>query len=563
MTNNINLSEKFNNQTFQPFIQRDNQGYSSYIQLQNNSLTQENDTFNSKNEHDKKKKNRHSKMIIALNTLGIIAGLAVVGLFFNKTKYISNKLQMWAANVDKKFHNVKNKHLHKLFSVMTSSFDRMSRVVTNSSTIKDYALHHVMEKTTVTRKFRDWIAKIYTHENKNAVLTSLKKSRESYSEFIASVDSAVGQTEAQLAKGNLKILNPKYKNNLDSINHPLKKLQKLLEEARKTPDFLHRYSLEHRYNEMQNDMQHLADEMSLKRLSSKEALQGFIAEDILEQRRMKFVKGILKEKNEISRTFEDIGNYAKNKLHNTNALIYMFKDPFMQKDLKEASIELEKYIKTYANDSKVSSNRVTVTKNVMEKVAKFREKAELLPKSPLKEKLINHINEYHELFKNNDKGIVQEIRELAGQIWGSDSEFDKAIKLAGNKHIKDLDTSFNRTVNMFDKQRDITIGSGIGDVVSLTLPIAGYFYALSNDDTTDKKIGTSLELGIPILGGMGIYFYALAKQFNGFKALSVSVGTGAVLNFIGSSIYKKYKQAKADNDKKLNNNKSLESVIVQ
>lgn len=556
----INLSSKFNNQTFQPFIQRDNQGYSSYIQYQNNPLTQENDTFDSQNRHENRKKRKHEKLMMAVETLGIIAGLALVGLSFNKLKYISNKLQKWAVSVDKNFHNVKNKHLHKFFSLMTSSFDRAARVVTNSSTIKDYTVHQVMGKTSITKKLRDWFANIYTNENKNAVFKSLKKSRDSYNEFTSSVESAVIQTRDQLNKKNLKCLNSKYRNNIDDKTHPWQLLQERLKEARNTPEFLLPYSLESRYNEMGKDMQYLLDEISLKRLSSKEALQGFVAEDILEHRRMDFVKGILKEKNEISRTFDDIGNYAKNKLTDTNALIYMFKDPFRQKDLKEASVELEKSIKTYAKDSKISSNRVAVTQNIMEKIAKFREKAELLPESPLKEKLINHIEEYHELFKNNDKGIVQEIRELAGQVWGSDSEFDISIKTAANKHIKDLETSFNRTVNMFDKQRDITIGSGAADILGLSLPVAGYFYALSNDDTNDKKIGTSLELGIPILGGIGVYFYALAKQLNGFRALSFSVGTGAVLNFIGSSIYKKYKEYKADNDKK---NHSNPPVIAQ
>ncbi len=550
MTNSI-LNEKFNNNTFQPFIQCDNQGYSSYNQQKNKYLTQQNDTFVQQNQLEDSQNRKHKKLVITLQTIGIVASMALVGFSLNRSKLVSNKLKGAVIRLKNKFQNVQNKHFHKFFTVTTNAFDKIAKIITNSSTIKDYSLYKVMDKTSPTRKLRDFISGIFTRENKNSVRSSLKKSRESYNEFMASVESAIFQTEDNIEAKNLNILNKSCRENINDPNNPWVKLQKLVKTTRENPnEFLLSHSLEMHYNNMQKDMEYLTKEMNPKRLTSKETLQGFVAEDILEQRRYKFVKKILSEKNEISKTFDDVANYAKSRINDTNAVIYMIKDSYSQKSLIEASLDLEKSVKTYAKDAHNAKNREEIAENIRKKIDNFREKADLLPESKLKEKLIHHIDEYNDLFKDNSTGLVQKVRKLAGEVWGKDSEFDKSIKKTADRHIKDLNGSFNCLVNMFDKQRDITLGSGPGDVVGLALPILGYFAALQKDDTTDKKIGTSLELGIPIVGGTGIYFWALAKQFNGAKALLVSLGTGVILNFIGSSIFSKYKEYKGISDPK-------------
>jgi hypothetical protein len=93
---------------------------------------------------------------------------------------------------------------------------------------------------------------------------------------------------------------------------------------------------------------------------------------------------------------------------------------------------------------------------------------------------------------------------------------------------------------MFDKQRDITLGSGPADVLGMLSPLALFGIALGNADSKDKKVGTSLELGIPLIGGMLVYLRTLALQFNGVKGLATTVGTGVLLNLAGSIVYKKY-----------------------
>lgn len=560
MTNNIS-NEKFNNGTFQPFIQRDNQGYSSYIQLKNNYPTQENDSFIYQTPEQRNKKRKHSKLTVAFQTLGVVGAVAVIGFSVNKSKIISNQLKKWALDFKIKYSDVRNKHLHKFIALATGAFDRMARVITNTSTIKDYSVHKILGKTETTRKFRDNVARWFTNQNKSSVIAAIKKSRESNIEFTSAVSSAINKTEEAIASGNLNILNPKYRENIDSFDHPLIKLRNFMDRLEKqSHPFLRTDNVEKHFNSMQKDMAYLSEQMHPKRLISKEAAQGFVAEDILEERRMNFVKVILDEKNDVSNTFDDIANYAKDRISDTNALIYQFKDPNMQKELREASVEFEKCVKTYAKDAHTSSDRPAVTRNVQKKIAVLREKAERLPDNKSKEKLLHHIKEYEDMFKSDTKGIVQEIRELAGQIWGKDSEFDKNIKKAANVHIKDLNKSFSCLVNMFDKQRDITLGSGAADLISLTVPVITYLIALSKDDTKEKKVGTSLELGIPILGGAGVYAYSLVEQLNGFKALAVSVGVGAILNLIGSTIYKQYKYHRAiENEKNAHEN----AIIAQ
>ena len=317
-------------------------------------------------------------------------------------------------------------------------------------------------------------------------------------------------------------------------------LKNKMREAKNTPDFLLPSTFEENYALMQKDMDFLSKEISFKRLFSKEALQGFVPQSILLERRGKYAKGLIDKKNNISSSFKEMSEYAQDKLDDTNILIYSIKDPKLQKKLRDCSLKLNDSLKKYVKDAPDKKTRDPNWGLIQNNVKNFKAEVNILAPTDIKDKLMMHIDEYENLFANHKPGVIQDIRVLAGQVWGDKSEFDLNIKKKATVHSKDLNLALNRTINMFDKERDIVLGSGPADVLGLLSPVAIFGWTLYKDDSKDKKIGTSLELGIPIVGGMLVYLRTLALQYNGVKALATSAGVGVLLNLAGGLVYKKY-----------------------
>lgn len=517
---NIVSNDNFNN-SFLPFTSVDKRRNSSYSSQDFNSTTLHKDSYETE-----KPKKRRSKGVWALATsgvaLGVLGFLVIVGA---GPKGLYKKAQETFLKLRSSADNVKNTYLHKFLTQVSSTLDRTSRIITNSSPIKDYALLMAMEQTAPTRKLLDKINNLFTRENKSSVQKSIKKTKGSYHELIDLVDSAVRKSsqEGSLVKDGEK----------------LRELKELLATSRELPEFLSEQGFEKAFGSMQDDMKFLRQEMSIKRLLSKEALHGFVPEDILMQRRARYAKRLFEEKNKISFEFRDISQSAREEALNTNILIYSVKDPQAQKQVKDAFLRFGSLLKTYDVDC-VQKGKGAALEAVRGAITDFRQSVAVLPSGEVREKLMLKVEECSALFEDRPKGTVQKITDLAEEIWGKDSKFALDIKKAADKHSGDLNLTLTRLTNMFDKQRDIVLGSGPGDLLGLAVPAIVFGVELKKDKNNDERIGTSLELGIPLFAGSLVYLKTLALQFNGFKALGTSFASGLVLNFIGSAVYKKY-----------------------
>lgn len=483
-----------------------------------------------------RKKKKRLTNLIAIGGTATAVGVAAIALFMGRSQGLAKKFRQVFGGVESKFANVKNKHLHKALVTGFGVFEKFGKIMTNSTPMKDYTLHKAMEKTAVTRSIRDSISKFFTNENRNSVSKSLQKSKKSYNEFITVVQNAINETETN--KGLLKKspeAEAKYKELKDLVSG----------KAQGAAEFFTEGHFEKTHKGMMEDMDYLSQEMSFKRLFSQEALQGFVPESILAERRSKYAKELFHKKNQLSFSYQDVALYAKSSLDDVNMLVYSIKNAKTQKTLKECSVNLENSLKHFSKDSINKDNREANAQAVRNCIQKFKDEVSILSdNNSAKQKMMVHMNEYEDLFKEDKPGVIQQIRMLAGDVWGDQSKFDLAIKEKADIHRKDLKVSLNRMINMFDKQRDITIGSGPADVLGLLMPVAAFGYAFHKADSKDKKVGTSLELGIPLVGAYAVYYKALKLQFNGVKALATSTGAALLLNLLGETIYKQYAKNK-------------------
>ena len=63
----------------------------------------------------------------------------------------------------------------------------------------------------------------------------------------------------------------------------------------------------------------------------------------------------------------------------------------------------------------------------------------------------------------------------------------------------------------------------------------------------NERIGATLKVGVPLLGGIASYFYTASKAFSGTKNLMFGAFTAFVLNKIGGAVYNYYQKRYVEN----------------
>lgn len=106
-----------------------------------------------------------------------------------------------------------------------------------------------------------------------------------------------------------------------------------------------------------------------------------------------------------------------------------------------------------------------------------------------------------------------------------------------NKALKSLDTATNKETNLlFDKIRDIKIGSIFTDLGGLLLPIATAGVMLGKADGKDEKSSVALKYGIPAVGAVSVCLLCTVNLISGLPALAIGLGSGWVMNKIGAVV---------------------------
>ena len=155
---------------------------------------------------------------------------------------------------------------------------------------------------------------------------------------------------------------------------------------------------------------------------------------------------------------------------------------------------------------------------------------------------IDHIKET--LTDSDRKGKLQrllgEIKDFCG---GSKSKEYLAIKDKVNKVGRALNSNIElEGTSMTSKYAETRVGSIPTDVLGLGLMAGGGAWAISKGKDKEEKIGATLKVGVPLLGAIGMYFFAGAKAISGVKNLALSAATGFILNKVGESAFTYYKK---------------------
>lgn len=166
-----------------------------------------------------------------------------------------------------------------------------------------------------------------------------------------------------------------------------------------------------------------------------------------------------------------------------------------------------------------------------------------------------YISELQEILSKNSKGELQEILTIYKSFLPK-NEYVK-IRKNTNAAISKLDKAINTENDLFfDKLRDLSLGSGPTDALSLLGAIGGVGLGLTEAENKDERISALLKYGIPVVGSVATSIVMTVSLVAGFKSLVIGSLSGLIIGDAGMRLDKLRKQY----NKKKNDNNNAEMV---
>ncbi len=213
-----------------------------------------------------------------------------------------------------------------------------------------------------------------------------------------------------------------------------------------------------------------------------------------------------------------------------------FRAPARNQRLKETKADMDglhKKVKDKLLNIKTSiTDRDTYTAFVAEDIV-AGSKTKLNNKlAPHKKIIDDSTNEMLNIFKNSNVLSEKEILRLEKNIAELQKRTNKAVKTEG-----DL---------LFDKIRDLEIGSAPTDVLGILTSLGIIGWGLTKADNKDERISVLLKSGIPVIGAMIISLICTVGLVSGGASLAIGIGSGLLINKIGEFFDKRRKMNKEE-----------------
>lgn len=159
------------------------------------------------------------------------------------------------------------------------------------------------------------------------------------------------------------------------------------------------------------------------------------------------------------------------------------------------------------------------------------------------EEVSKTIDQINYLLENDKRGEVQQIMRILKKNM-SEKEIKKLDKVA-YKATESLERSTDiESDKLFDKIRDLKIGSAPKDTLAVLASMGVVGFGLSKADNADERTSVAIKYGIPTLGAVIITLYCTVGLVSAGPSLLIGLASGFAMNEIGTSLdkfRKKYK----------------------
>ncbi|MDD3150728.1 MAG: hypothetical protein PHV68_07820 [Candidatus Gastranaerophilales bacterium] len=568
--NYTNISQAKIDSTFGPFLNKKNPN------IQQNSIpaVQVEDYFDMKqNEAENPKKKKKTGLIIALSGTGIFAlGTALALINPKGLKTLSKKLTIYMENYTDKI--LSNKSAGKIENGIIKIFKKINgltqkaEVMANAGPIKDRTANHFFMNEKVNKftfglakKFADGTTNLFKEITINSTAKKVKNTQQNMNTVANDFEMI-----SKIIKHNFDKLKCTQEEAL-KISEELDKKAKLLRNT--VNDYANEFNNNNiinktRINKLEDALQNIGKDVDEDFKKAANGKEGFIetlreqtrefrAKTLVEENKQKLSSDLMKTKKSITYSLKD----ANNDLNNLN-----------NESLYNIAELGDKEIKTRFKSIRANIQKFFTEENIDKKQLKIDIQEEMLSfKKLLKEKqteenkyliktIIGNTESSESILETlkKDTGIIEDAWLLIKQgkngenLLLSDNIKDgKKIYTDFKKHIETAKKSLNDSIDsegdkLFDKLRDLNIGSAPTDVGGMIFPTSLAVYSVASKDTAEEKVSSSLTTGIPAIGGIGACIIAITKQYSGLSALLLAGLTGLGLNKVGSFIDGKIKE---------------------
>lgn len=161
------------------------------------------------------------------------------------------------------------------------------------------------------------------------------------------------------------------------------------------------------------------------------------------------------------------------------------------------------------------------------------------------EKICESINAVVKILNTNTKGAVQRNLDIYKKYYKDNpAEYEK-IKKEIYKGVHSLHHSIKLEDELFDKIRDLSIGSAPKDTIAVlgSAGVVGWY--LNKADNKDEKISVALKYGIPTIGAVATALYCTVGLVSGGSSLIIGLLSGVAISKVGTYadyLRKKYKE---------------------
>lgn len=477
------------------------------------------------------------------NTLGRnIAGISLItgfGVFLltrifskksglnikNFSKFLEDKAAKLSEN--KKLTSIQNLYLVTLKNA--KGLLNKSKTVFMLGTLKDIVFQKVFTLTPTLRKIRDFLTKWFEK-------VSVRTSNKSYSKTLLEFESMYKDFG-------------KFGNNLPEhqkwlVENKVRKLRTYL------GDGFGGHIRDQRFKNFKNNMNGLDEQIWNKTykdfkgfIKNPKTYEEYLAEQLVAKDKLELANTVSKLKRPISCGLHDHYLEIKGLLNN----IDMFIDP-TDKESRVLMRNLRTHMDSYKKAWETGEN----AKNMFPKsdVAKdlktlnsYISKSGKYDKTTVKS-VSDSLNNLNKILRENKKGEIQEIMEIYKKHL-SPEDYAK-LKKTVNKSLKSLDHSIDlETDKLFDKIRDLQLGSAPHDTLALLSSLGLIGWGLSKADNNDERTSVALKYGIPALAGVITTLWCTMGLIASGPSLLIGLASTIPINKLGEYIdntRKKYKE---------------------